>query len=169
MEMSANPESAGSNQVGGWVSPEPQQPTSGRRRLLIGGLVVAAMLFVGYLGLIFLGGQVLHALRGTAEFGTSGSGCVVHGRSSTFPRGTDLYIVAYVSRDIALGEPVSLHMTQDGQDAGHSGSRPDLVLAAGDCLAGPLRGEDTLVPAHYRFEYLVGSETIAVGEFDIAP
>jgi hypothetical protein len=76
--------------------------------------------------------------------------------------------VAYVARDIALGEPVSIRVSLDGRDLTSLPAQSDLALAAGDGLSAPISGE-FLRTGHYRFEYLVGSETIAGGEFDITP
>jgi hypothetical protein len=62
------------------------------------GVVIVAILAVGYIGLTFLGSQVLEALRGTVEFGTGGSGCSVDGRASSFPSdGASIYVVSRVT------------------------------------------------------------------------
>ena len=138
-----------------------------KRLLVIGGLVLA-ILFIGYVGLSFLGAQVADALRGTIEFGTGGSGCSVDGRASTFPLGSFVYVVAYPSRDVAAGEVLTLRVSQDGVEALSQPDTLDTALGKGDCLSGSMPGT-AFAPAHYRFEYRAGSETLAAGEFDISP
>ena len=142
----------------------PPKRRSGVRRIVIIGGLVAALLFVGYVGLSFLGAQVLEQLRGTVEFGTGGSGCNVEGRASTFPAGGAVYAVAHLTREVPAGTVVTFRVAQNGTEVG---SVPRTFDAAGDCVIGTLPGA-ALTPAHYRVEYLAGSETLAAGEFDIA-
>jgi hypothetical protein len=154
--------------VEGWVAPRPSKPGSARRRLVVVALLVGAALLAGYVGLTFLGAQVASTLRGTIEFGSSGTGCVAEGRAVTFAQGTDLYVVAHPLRAVSLGEAFSARLTRDGEDFGGEPARTDFSIAEGACLASTLLGE-SLTPAHYRLEYLAAEELIAAGEFDIAP
>jgi hypothetical protein len=150
-----------------WTVAPPRRSSWLRRVLIIGGLVVAA-LFVGYVGLSFLGAQVGTALRGTVEFGTSGSECTIDGRASTFAPGGELYVVAYPSRVIPAGEVVTMRVLQDGTEVLSQPQTFGAALDSGDCLSGSM-SRAAFTPAHYRFEYLAGTETLAAGEFDIAP
>lgn len=141
---------------------------SGRRRLLIIGGLIVAVVFVVYVGLSFLGAQVAEVLRGTVEFGTGGSGCTVDGRASKFTPGGSLFVVAYPSRDVPAGEAVTLRVLSDGVELASLPQTFGSALGKGDCLSGSMPG-DAFTPGHYRFEYLAGTETLAAGEFDVAP
>jgi len=141
-------------------------PRGRRRRLILVGVVVIAILAVGYVGLTFLGSQVVDAQRGTVEFGTSGSGCIVEGLGSRFPSdGASIYEAAHLTREVRTGEVVTFRVSQDGTEVA---SVPRTFDAAGDCVSGSLPGA-LLTPGHYRVEYLAGSELLAAGEFDIQP
>ena len=142
--------------------------TSWVRRVLIVAGLGAAVLFVGYVGLTFLGAQVGAALRGTVEFGTGGSGCSIQGRASTFPPGGSLFVAAYPSRTVPAGEVLTLRVLRDGAELFSQPQTFDAALEPGDCVSGGMQGAE-LTPAHYRFEYLAGTETLAAGEFDVAP
>ena len=151
----------------GLTAAPPKRSSRVRRVLIIGGLV-AAVLFVGYVGLSFLGAQVGAALGGTVEFGTSGSECTVEGRASTFTPDGELYVVAYPSRSVPAGEVVTMRVLQDGAEVLSQPQTFGAALDSGDCLSGSM-SRAAFTPAHYRFEYLAGAETLAAGEFDIAP
>jgi len=140
------------------------RPGRGRRRIILAGVVIVAILFVGYVGLSFLGARVLEQLRGTVEFGSGGSGCSVEGRASTFAAGGAVYAVAHLTREVPAGTVVTFRVSQNGSEVG---SVPRTFDVAGDCVTGTLPGA-SLMPAHYRVEYLAGAETLATGEFDIA-
>jgi hypothetical protein len=135
------------------------------RRLILAGIVIVAILTVGYIGLVFLGSQVDTALRGTIEFGTGGSGCTVEGRASTFPANASVYEVAHLTREVVAGETVTFRVSRDGTELA---SVPRAFDVTGDCLGGTLPGA-LLTPGHYRVEYHAGSEPLASGEFDVAP
>lgn len=120
------------------------------------------------MGLNCLGAQLKEVLRGTVEFGTGGSGCSIEGRASTFPPRGSLYVVAYPSRTLPAGEVLTLRVLRDGAELFSQPRTFDAALEPGDCVSGGLQGAE-LTPAHYRFEYLAGTETLAAGEFDVAP
>jgi hypothetical protein len=107
------------------------------------------------------------AVAGTVEFGTGGSGCTVQGPASSFPSGTGagaIYDVAHFSREVSTGEVVTFRVLQDGKELA---AVPRAFADAGDCLGGALPAG--LPAAHYRIEYLAGTELLAAGEFDIGP
>ena len=136
-----------------------------RRWLLLAGVIIVAVLAVGYIGMTLLGTQANTTRSGTVEFGTGGSGCSVDGTASSFPPGTDsIYEVAHFVREVRAGEVVTFTVSQDGAEVA---SVPRTFDAAGDCLGGTLPG--ALPPGHYRIEYLAGAESLAAGEFDIGP
>jgi hypothetical protein len=136
------------------------------RRLVLVGVVIVAILAIGYIAFTFLGSQAREALRGTVEFGTGGAACDVEGRSSSFPSGVaSVYEVAHLAREVEAGEVVTFRVAQDGTELA---SVPRTFDAAGDCFGGTLPGE-LLTAGRYRVEYLVGAELLAAGEFDIVP
>jgi hypothetical protein len=144
-------------------------PGDGRRRRQVPMIVQFAiasviLLGVGWVGLTFLGMQVSTILRGTIEFGASaGSGCSVGSASATFSTDQTMHFAVHLSRAIATGETVTARLLQDGSELQ---SVPRAFEQGGDCITGstPLSG---LSPGHYRLEYLVGSELLGAGEFDV--
>lgn len=141
-------------------------PTWGTRRLVLVGVVIAAIIAVGYVAFTVMGSQARDAQRGTVEFGTGGSECNVEGRSATFPSGgASIYEVAHLAREVQAGEVVTFRVSQDGTELA---SVPRTFDATGDCLGGTLPGA-LLTPGRYRVEYLAGSEILASGEFDVVP
>ena len=145
------------------LPPDPSAPT--RRRLAGLGLLAVVILGVGYIGLRFLGSQVLEVLRGTIEFGTGGSGCIVTAPATSFSSGNSIYYAAYLSREVAAGEVVNQRVLQDGTEVA---AVPRTFDVAGVCIGGSIPA-NALTPAHYRVEFAAGTETLAVGEFDFGP
>jgi hypothetical protein len=102
-----------------WEAPPP--PRRWGRRLLIVGLAVVVLAFVGYGGLIFLGGQVEKVLAGQVEFGTGApSGCAVAGSATEFPVGTALYWGAYLRNEAPAGTTLVIEESKDGQVVGRT-------------------------------------------------
>jgi hypothetical protein len=135
------------------------------RWLLLAGVIIVALLAVGYIGMKLLGTQAETTRRGTVEFGTGGSGCSIDGTASSFPSGTaSIYEVAHFAREVSAGEVVTFKVSQAGAEVA---SVPRTFDAVGNCLGGTLPGG--LPPGHYRIEYLAGAESLAAGEFDITP
>lgn len=136
------------------------------RRLVLVGIVIAAIVIIGYIAFTVLGSQAREAQRGTVEFGTGGAACDVEGRSSSFPSGVaSIYEVAHLAREVQAAEVVTFRVSLDGTQVA---SVPRTFDASGDCFGGTLPGE-LLTPGRYRVEYLVGAELLASGEFDIVP
>lgn len=140
--------------------------TRRRRRLVLVGVAIAAILAIGYIAFTFLDSQARDALRGTVEFGTGGAACDVEGRGSSFPSGVaSVYEVAHLTRVVEAAEVVTFQVSLDGAQVA---SVPRTFDESGDCFGGTLPGE-LLTPGRYRIEYLVGAELLASGEFDIVP
>jgi len=136
-----------------------------RLRLVIAAAVVAiATLFVGYVGLVFLGSQVQEILRGTIEMGTeSGSGCSVGASTSSFSADATVYFAVHLAREVPAGEVLTVRVLQDGAELE---STDRTFQQSGDCITGSVPASG-FAPGHYRLEYLAGSEELASGEFDI--
>ena len=155
------------------AGPTEKAPVSPKRRsrgktLLVIGAVILAALFAAYVGLQFIGGLVGEVLLGTAQFGTGGSGCTLDGQATTFPAGSPLYVVANPSQEVSAGEVVTMRVLRDGAEVSSEPLTFDSAIVTGNCISGPLPS-DAFTPAHYRFEYLTGTEMLASGEFDITP
>ena len=129
------------------------------------GIVVVTILTVGYIGLRFVGSQVQEILRGTIEFGTSGSTCVVSAPASSFSSSNSIYYAAHFAREVPVGEAVTQRLLQNGTEVA---AVPRTFEVAGDCVEGTI-GADALTPGHYEMEYAVDVEVLAKGEFDIGP
>jgi hypothetical protein len=145
----------------------PKGRLRGKTVLVIAAVVVAA-LFLAYFGLRVIGAAVGEALLGTAQFGTGGSGCALDGKATTFPAGSPLYVVANPSQEVPAGDVVTMRVLRDGAEVTSEPLTFDTAIVTGNCISGPLPS-DTFTPAHYRFEYLAGTEMLASGEFDITP
>ena len=136
-----------------------------RRLLLLAGVIIVAVLGLGYIGMTLLGTPADSTRRGTVEFGTAGSGCSVDGTASSFPSDTAaIYDVAHFAREVRTGEVVTFRVLHDGAEVA---SVPRAFDATGDCLGGTL--PSGLPPGEYRIEYLAGAERLAAGEFQIRP
>jgi hypothetical protein len=143
-------------------------PPAGRSKslwALVALAVVIMVLAIGCVGLIFIGGQIQKILAGTVEFGTSEAvGCSVGQRAVAFPSGTSVHVAGHLQRKVESGEVVAITISRDGTVLS-SGS--EATTSAGDCMIGALPGDAP--SGHYRIEYLVGTEVLASGEFDIKP
>jgi hypothetical protein len=149
---------------GGWTAPEPAGRSRLRTGCIIGCLAVAAVVVVGFIGLVFLGGQILDMFRGSVQFGTSGTECNVTGTASTFSTSQQVHVVAYFERQVTTGETADLVVTFPD---GTSQSDPQSFAEATDCLyleAGP-----GLDPGRYVIEVRTDAEVLARGEMDITP
>ena len=144
------------------------KPRSRGKDILVIGVVVVAALFLAYVGLRVIGGAVGEVLLGTAQFGTGGSGCTLEGKATTFPAGSPLYVVANPAQEVPAGEVVTMRVLRDGAEVSSEPMTFDTAIVTGNCISGPLPS-DAFTPAHYRFEYLAGTEMLASGEFDITP
>jgi hypothetical protein len=146
----------------------PPRHRSRLKGLLIVALVGVAALFLAYVGLRVIGGAVGEVLLGTVNFGTGGSGCTLEGKATTFPAGSPLYVIANPSQEVPAGEVVTMRVLRDGAEVSSEPLTFESAIATGNCISGPLPS-DAFTPAHYRFEYLAGTDTLASGEFDITP
>jgi hypothetical protein len=156
--------------VGVWEELRMSVPAAGGanrgRRLVLVGVLIAAIIAIGYIAFTVLGSQAQEEQRGTVEFGTGGAGCDIEGRSSSFPSGVaSIYEVAHLAREVRAAEVVTFRISLDGRQVA---SVPRTFDASGDCFGGTLPGE-LLTRGRYRVEYLVGAEPLASGEFDIVP
>ena len=150
---------------------DPGAAPKGRSRgktILVVGVVVVAALLLAYIGIRVIGAAVGEVLLGTAEFGTGGSGCTLDGKATTFPAGSPLYVVANPAQEVAAGEVVTMRVLRNGAEISTEPMTFDTAIVKGNCISGPLPS-DAFTPAHYRFEYLAGTEMLASGEFDITP
>lgn len=148
----------------GWTAPamEPRRRSMGRL-VIVGGVVLAVVLFTGYVGLTFLGAQVQAELAGTIEFGTGGgSVCSVDGGATSFAGGTTVHTAAHLTRSVPAGSSITIRVLRDGAEIATDSVAFDTT---GDCIAQSLQG-GALSSGHYRVEYLAGSELLASGEFD---
>jgi hypothetical protein len=163
-EATPTPEAAPAS-AAGWVAPEGGGSGGGRRRgCVIAAVVVGALLLLGYLGLVFLGNQVMSILAGTMEFGTGGSGCSVSGKATTFPASASIHAVAYLERKTTTGETLTVAVTYPDATTETS---DQAVGSVADCVTEDIR--PGLSPGHYSLEYRVGTEVLAKGSFDITP
>jgi hypothetical protein len=153
----------------GW-SP-PAEDSGGRRRngcvigCVVAAVVVPLIFLVLVVSLIFLGGQVQSVLKGTILFGTGGTGCTVTGGAATFPSSSSLHLAAYLKREAAAGEVLTLVATDPG---GATQTRDEPANSAPvTCLY--LDVKSGLAPGHYVIEYRSGAEVLSRGEFDVTP
>jgi hypothetical protein len=148
--------------IPGWAP----QPARSRRTTgcVVAAAIVVAVLFIGYIGLVFLGGQVESILRGTVEFGTGGSECSLTETGTSFATDETIHLAAHFERTTAAGETVTLIVTdQDGTTE----TNEQTFDAPSDCLfmdLGP-----GIPPGHYALEFRAGTELLASGELDITP
>lgn len=150
----------------GWVAPGPDSGGRGRGCVIASTVIVAVLIigFIGLIGLIFLGGQVAEALKGTIEFGTGGTECSVTGEATTFPASATIHLAAHLEREVPAGEVIRLIVL-----------KPDGTTETGDttydeaatCLYQDL--SPGLQPGHYALEFRTGSEVLSRGELDITP
>jgi hypothetical protein len=126
---------------------------------MVVGIVIIAILTVGYVGLRFLGSQVLETLRGTIEFGTAGSTCIVSAPASSFSSGDSIYYAAHFARGVPIGEVVTQRLLQNGTEVA---AVPRTFEVAGDCVEGTIAA-DALTPGHYDMEYAADVEVLAKG------
>jgi hypothetical protein len=154
--------------AGSWAVP-PADPTGRRSRgwlkgcLIVGG-ILAVLAFVLIVALIFIGGQVQSALKGTVQFGTGGTACSVSGTATSFKAGTDLHFVAWLERSVSAGE--TLTVVQTFPDA-RTDTTDQKVESAASCMYGDLPSGDAA--GHYAMEVRSGSEVLAKGGFDLTP
>lgn len=139
-------------------------PRSWSRVILLGALGVVAIVVLGYIGLVFLGSQVHEALRGTVEFGPAGEGCAVSDPRTDFEAGEDVHLAAFLEREVAAGETITVTMRHDGSPAESVDRTFDESF---ECIGGSFSG-DQLEAGTYRLEYHIGDELLAAGEFTVA-
>jgi hypothetical protein len=151
-----------------WVAPEVASGSNRRRGCAIGCVVVAAVLgflmFLGIVAVIFLGGQAQSILKGSVEFGTGGTGCSVNASAGSFPAGANLHFVAWLSRDVAVGETITVVQTYPD---GTSDPTRQAVDSAASCLFGDVVSGPTT--GRYTIEVRSGTELLASGGINVTP
>jgi hypothetical protein len=147
----------------GWVASGPQSGRRGRG-CVIAAIVTAAILLFGFVGVLFLGAQVVEALKGTIEFGTGGTECSVTGEATTFPASATIHLAAHLEREVSAGEVITLRVL-----------KPDGTTETGDTTydeAATCLYQDVspgLPSGHYALEFRAGTEVLSRGEMDITP
>lgn len=148
----------------GWVAPA-AAPSKRRTGCILGCVVVAVgvpLLLV--IGLIFLGGQVASILKGTTQFGTGGTECVVTGSSSTFTTSQQVHVVLYLKRQMVAGDTGTLSATRPD---GSTLTEDESFTGPTDCVyldVGP-----GLEQGSYTFEFSAGGEVLSTGTMQITP
>jgi hypothetical protein len=147
----------------GWVA---EGPESGRRTrgCVIAAVVVVVALFVGFVGLVFLGTQIQSMLAGTIEFGTGGQECSVSDRATTFPASATIHYAAHLQREMRGGEKITITVTFPN---GTTDSTDETFDKAGQCVYQDI--DPGLDVGHYVMEFRSGTELLSKGEFDITP
>lgn len=136
------------------------------RRLIVVAVVVAVVAVVGYVGLVFLGGQVKDVLRGTIELGSGpGEGCTVTGATTTFAQDDTIHYAVHLAREVPAGEQITVRLLRDGSEVGN---QPQTYDTSGECVTGSATASDLDV-GRYRLEYAAGAELLASGEFEVVP
>ena len=147
----------------GWVA---EGPESGRRArgCVIAGAVIVVILFVGFIGLVFLGAQIQSMLAGTIEFGTGGKECSVSDRATTFPASATIHYAAHLEREVTVGEKITVTVSFPN---GTTDSTDETFDRAGQCVYQDI--DPGLDVGHYLMEFRSGTELLSKGEFDITP
>jgi hypothetical protein len=158
-----NEPASGQAPVEGEATPEISQETATSdevkpvrrrgRRLLVGALGIAVLLFIGFVGVSFLGAQVKEALAGQVVFGTQqpDSNCLIADSDTTFAEGVSLYWAAHFHESLPAGTTLVIEFGADGQTAGtreYTTSTDDT-----DCIAvaestGPLSAGEYSIRVH---------------------
>jgi hypothetical protein len=138
----------------------PAPPRRWRRRLLVLGLAVVIVGFVGYVGLSFLGGQVQKVLAGQIQFGTTApNGCDIAQSATEFPAGTTLYWAAYLRNEAPAGTTLVIEESRGGHVVGTT----DYVTSVtATCLA-TTSATPALAAGIYTVRILRGSTEEATG------
>jgi hypothetical protein len=102
-------------------------------------------------------------LAGTVDFGTSGTGCQVIDRTTTFNSSQSIHAVARLKREVRAGETVTITISK-GSTVLDQSETP--MESATSCLSGTVAA--SVFPAgHIDLRYSSGAEVLAEGAFDI--